>query len=57
VRHNGRITHHDAVIPQRLRALHRGPEAPRVRRMIERQSSPPPTEPPREPVIDPTPIS
>jgi len=57
VRHNGRITHHDAVIPQRLRALHRGPEAPRVRRMIERQSSPPPTELPREPVIDPTPIS
>jgi len=56
VRHNNRITHHDAVIPQRLRALHHGSEPPRVRRMIERQSSPPPTEPPRETLIDPAPI-
>jgi hypothetical protein len=54
VRHNSRITHHDAVIPQRLRALHRGPEGPRVRRMIERQSSPPPLEPSRETLIDPS---
>ena len=54
VRHNSRITHHDAVIPQRLRALHRGPEGPRVRRMIERQSSPPPLELSRETLIDPS---
>lgn len=53
VRHNNRITHHDAAIPQRLRALHRGPQAPRVRRMIERQSSPPPA----ETLIDPSRIS
>ncbi len=39
IRHNSRITHHDAQIPQRLRALHRGPGGPRVRRMIERQST------------------
>jgi MFS family permease len=39
VRHNGRITKNDAMIPQRLRALHRGSEPPRVRRMIERQST------------------
>jgi MFS family permease len=57
VRHNSRITHHDAVIPQRLRALHRGPGAPRVRRMIERQSSPPPAEAPRETLIDPARLS
>jgi MFS family permease len=56
VRHNNRITHNDAVIPQRLRALHCGPAAPRVRRMIERQSSPPPTHPPSEPAIDSPPI-
>jgi hypothetical protein len=33
------MTHHDAIIPERLRALHRGPDAPRVRRTIERQSA------------------
>jgi MFS family permease len=38
VRHNNRITQHDAVVPQRLRALHRGPTPPVVRRMIERQT-------------------
>jgi hypothetical protein len=32
-----RITHADARIVDRLRALHRGPEPPRVRRRIERQ--------------------
>ncbi|HET9865430.1 MAG TPA: MFS transporter [Steroidobacteraceae bacterium] len=48
VRHNNRITHHDAAIPQKLRALHRGPEPPRVRRMIERQTAPPPAETARE---------
>ncbi|MEO6032216.1 MAG: MFS transporter [Burkholderiaceae bacterium] len=39
VRHNSRLTHDDATIPEHLRALHRGPDAPRVRRMIERQTS------------------
>jgi hypothetical protein len=57
VRHNNRITHHDAAIPQRLRALHRGPAPPRVRRMIERQTAPPPTEQSRETLIDPSRVS
>ncbi len=39
------ILHDDATIPEQLRALHRGPGAPRVRRMIERQTSSPPTAP------------
>ncbi|MGY1457995.1 MFS transporter [Luteimonas sp. A534] len=39
IRHNSRLTHDDATIPAHLRALHRGPDAPRVRRMIERQTS------------------
>jgi len=38
IRHNNRMTHEDAVIPERLRALHRGPAAPVVRRMLERQT-------------------
>jgi MFS family permease len=38
VRHNHRITHADARIGDRLRALHRGSEPPRVHRMIERQT-------------------
>jgi len=54
VRHNSRITHHDATVPERLRALHRGPDAPRVRRMIERQSSAFTLEQPPETLIDPT---
>jgi MFS family permease len=36
VRHNQRMTHADAMIIERLRALHQGPERPRVHRMIER---------------------
>jgi MFS family permease len=36
VRLNNRMTRHDAGIPESLRALHRGPGVPRVRRMIER---------------------
>lgn len=39
VRHNGRITHADAVIGERIRALHSGDEPPRVRRMIERPTT------------------
>jgi hypothetical protein len=38
VRHNSRLTQDDATIPGRLRALHRGPAPPVVRRMIERQT-------------------
>lgn len=37
VRHNNRLTQDDAVVPERLRALHQGSEAPRVRRMIEQE--------------------
>ncbi len=39
LRHNSRITQDDAVVPERLRALHRGDESPRVRRMLERSTS------------------
>jgi MFS family permease len=42
IRHNSRLTHDDATIPEHLRALHRGPGAPKVRRMIEHQTSTPP---------------
>jgi MFS family permease len=38
VRHNSRMTHDDASVPERLLALHRGSEPPRVRRMLERQT-------------------
>jgi predicted MFS family arabinose efflux permease len=38
VRHNQRRTHADASVGDRLRALHKGPNSPRVRRMIERQT-------------------
>ena len=42
IRLNNRLTQDDASFPTRLRALHRGTEGPRVRRMIERQTSSPP---------------
>jgi len=60
VRHNSRLTQEDAVIPEKLRALHRGPERPVVRRMIERQTGSLPTNQPTteqvlaEPLTDPT---
>ena len=38
VRHNQRRTHADAANGEKLRQLHRGAEAPRVHRMIERQT-------------------
>ncbi|MGH8175761.1 MAG: MFS transporter [Steroidobacter sp.] len=38
IRLNSRITQNDAIVPERLHALHRGPDAPVVRRMIERQT-------------------
>ncbi|HEU4801257.1 MAG TPA: MFS transporter [Gemmatimonadales bacterium] len=46
IRHNTRMTQDDAGIQERLRTLHRGSEAPRVRRMIERQTGSPPVEAP-----------
>lgn len=57
VRHNSRMTHHDAVISKRLRALHSGPAAPRVRRTIERQCAPAALEQTYEPLLDPTRVS
>ena len=39
LRHNSRQTKDDALVPERLRALHRGEWPPKVRRMIERQTS------------------
>ncbi len=38
LRHNQRFTRDEAAIGERIRTLHRGPEAPAVRRMIERQT-------------------
>ncbi len=38
IRHNNRLTHEDADVPARIRALHCGPGDPVVRRMIERQT-------------------
>ncbi|MEZ2129928.1 MULTISPECIES: MFS transporter [unclassified Sinorhizobium] len=38
VRHNQRRTQADAAIGDKIRALHRGPDEPRVHRMIERQT-------------------
>ncbi|MGH8496930.1 MAG: MFS transporter [Gammaproteobacteria bacterium] len=42
VRQNLRITQDDAAVWDRIRALHGGPDKPRVRRMVERQTSAPP---------------
>ncbi|MGH8018225.1 MAG: MFS transporter [Opitutaceae bacterium] len=59
IRHNNRLTQNDAVIPERLRALHAGPDLPRVRRMIERQTGTLPAshaavpQPLAEPLTDP----
>jgi MFS family permease len=39
IRLNNRATQDDAYVPVRLRELHRGPDAPKVRRTIERQTS------------------
>lgn len=40
IRHNQRRTTADQAISERLRSLHKGPEKPRVHRMIERQTVP-----------------
>lgn len=42
VRQSQRATHDDAVVWDRVNRLHRGPGKPRVRRLIERQTSSPP---------------
>jgi predicted MFS family arabinose efflux permease len=39
LRLNNRMTQEDAIVPERLLALHQGAGHPRVRRMIERQTS------------------
>src|SRR5690606_10375939 len=58
IRLNNRPTQDDAAVSERLRALHRGEGPPKVRRMIERQTStlpnPPPPDP-RETPPEPTP--
>jgi hypothetical protein len=60
VRHNQRITQADAAVGERLRELHQGPNRPRVRRMIERQTGGPAPDPGSqahdltEPLTDPT---
>ncbi len=60
IRLNNRMTQDDAIIPARLRALHRGSQLPRVRRMIERQTgslpagNTPDSEELAEPLTDPT---
>jgi hypothetical protein len=42
LRHNRRFTQNDALVGERIRALHRGPADPPVRRLIERQTGFPP---------------
>jgi len=49
IRYNSRLTREDADIPNRLRALHRGPDGPVVRRMLERQTGSLPTGHPSAP--------
>ena len=49
IRHNNRITQADAIIPERVRALHQGPLPPKVRRMVERQTCSVPSGPTSEP--------
>lgn len=57
IRHNSRMTHHDAVISKQLRALHSGPGLPRIRRTIERQCDPVSWQRARQTLIDPTRLS
>ena len=53
VRHNQRRTKADAETTDRLLALHRGKESPRVHRMIERQAIPPTDDVFHKPHIEP----
>ena len=52
MRHNMRRTQADADFFDRIRALHRGPEPPRVHRRIVRQARWTPDEPTPKPPID-----
>lgn len=52
IRHNQRITQADASVGERIRALHSGPDRPRVHRMIERSTEWPPRATPRKDMID-----
>lgn len=59
LRQSQRITHEDAAVWETIRGLHVGPDRPRVRHMLERQTTALHTEPPRrepdaaEPLIEP----
>ncbi|MBP1807413.1 MFS transporter [Rubellimicrobium aerolatum] len=64
VRLNNRLTRDDASLIDTLRALHRGPWPPEVRRMIEREARPTPEDAPHDdaralaaPRTDPLPLS
>lgn len=50
IRHNERRTQADAEVADRLRALHQGPDLPKVHRMIERQTVPLRDDMPHKPV-------
>ncbi len=52
VRHNQRRTQADLASSDRIRALQRGPNPPRVHRMIERQAVTPHDDMPLKPVTD-----
>ena len=52
VRHNQRTTNADAVISERIRSLHSGPDRPRVHRMIVRPPDWSPSETEAKPIID-----
>jgi MFS family permease len=59
LRHTSRMTHDDASVFKRLRALHHGSDAPVIRRLLERQTGSLPlgqatTTPLTEPVTDPS---
>lgn len=49
LRHGSRITEDDALVRERVRALHCGPGEPVVRRLLERQTGFPPEGPATEP--------
>jgi MFS family permease len=49
LRHNGRFTNDDALIGERIKALHRGPGKPPIRRLVERQTGFPPDGPDTDP--------
>jgi MFS family permease len=55
IRHNQRRTQADAEVTRALFKLHRGPEAPKIRRMIERHSVPVDEDLPLKPLPEMTP--